>query len=167
MARTWRLLRTCLLHGIFALGGIVGCAGGPHEPAHEVLLLSDCNGAVRSARFRFPDTYFNRVCAVDAGTSVGPCTTTRGEAERIDGDLDVLAVRIAGKEQFGLRRYEISFARPEGDPAPSSIGSESIECAVSRDDESPAVDQTGRRRVCDFTSRGCFVELHVLRERTR
>jgi hypothetical protein len=137
---------------------VLGCAAD--APAHDVLIVSNCNGPERSGRFHFPDTDFETHCS--GGLLSGSCTTNFASGTRVEGEIEISSLRLTGLEEFGPSRYELTFEHPEGDYDPSPYGWRPIECYWYRDDNEPKYDDVGELHDCYFSARGCWAELDML-----
>lgn len=128
----------------------MGC--GHDVPSHDVEIVSDCNGPVRSARFHFDAFDYEANCT---GGFLGPCSRKNPIGERVSGDLEVSHLDLIGHEGSGPEAYALHLP-PRAD---ASAGSQSsITCLWFVDEDRQPTE--GKRQNCGDA---CWAELEVLR----
>jgi hypothetical protein len=126
-------------------------------PEHEVLVTSDCNGPVRSARFQFDAMDFETNCT--GGFLEGSCETNEGVGRRLSGDLEVHRFTLEGLEEFGPSRYVLTLPKSEDPSGTANDVYGDIWCGWYVDES--LEPEEGSRQPCYYAPRACWAEIEV------
>lgn len=130
-------------------------ACGHDVPEHDVLVTSDCNGPVRSARFHFEALDFETNCS--GGLFSGTCSTNEGVGSRRSGDLEVQDFVLEGTEDFGPSRYVLTMPKkaPNYDDAYQAY----VWCGWYVNES--LEPEEGKHQSCYFSAEPCWAEIEV------
>ena len=139
---------------VLALVLITGC--GHDVPDHDVSIVSDCNGPIRSALYHFDAGDFETGCSDQSCSD--SCMLPNVDGIRRSGDLEVTAFVLTGLEGDGPLRYELWLPPTAFDRANPV---DAIWCGWYTN-EALTLEQSAHED-CYWATNGCWAEIEVLR----
>ena len=150
-------LRISYMRRALLVFGLAAAGCGYQVPEHDVVVTSDCRGAVQASLFHFEAMDFAGGC----GAGFSGCGWTAGEGRYVSGDLIAESFILTGTAELGPMRYELEMVPPGHDAGEYELfdpNNRLTWCGWYVDADLKPED--GARRTC-YASEPCFAELDV------